>query len=451
MQRLKNLFVPIVGLALLLGFTSCESENPMESSEPAFSTLGTYGVATTNLDPANEILYLTDSGTEDGTTLFEVTLNEGTNEAELTELYVATTNFDQVDALAVSPDGTSVYLIDKKTSHLGLYDATDGSFVDKGEIAGLPEGVVLAAFSPDGTLYVGNQANESIYTVDVNSLTATLEKTVSFGLEGADMAFEADGTLYLWSNEGYNTGTVKGLYVREPGEENFTSLTTELPEDFYTGLAIDQFGTGNLLGSNTTDDAVVVLSKVDGTQGTAYAMTKGGSSYDYRFGDMSSGKLAADEVCIPFSTDIYAAAGQNDINKGTLVGELTAYSDGDYLYVTYDVSDRGCTLNELHLWVGTDYKDIPKNAAPGKFPYKEDDLMEGTDQYTFMIPLSELQVECGGNIYIAAHAVVSCDGWTETAWAYGDDTFIDKKIARKWGWFANWEICCEDNVKISVK
>jgi hypothetical protein len=77
--------------------------------------------------------------------------------------------------------------------------------------------------------------------------------------------------------------------------------------------------------------------------------------------------------------------------------------------------------------------------------------MKRTDQYTFMIPLSDLEVNRGGNIYIAAHAVVSCDGWTETAWAYGDDTFIDKKIARKWGWFANWEICCTDDVSISMK
>ncbi|MBD3274688.1 MAG: hypothetical protein GF372_05220 [Candidatus Marinimicrobia bacterium] len=120
MQRFTNLFVPILGLALLLGFTSYESEKPMESGEPSFSTPGAYGVASMDLYPENEILYLTDSETENGTTLSEVSLNEGTGKTELTELFVATTNFDQVDVLAASPDGTSVSIIDKETSHLGL-------------------------------------------------------------------------------------------------------------------------------------------------------------------------------------------------------------------------------------------------------------------------------------------------------------------------------------------
>ncbi|MBD3274687.1 MAG: hypothetical protein GF372_05215 [Candidatus Marinimicrobia bacterium] len=91
-----------------------------------------------------------------------------------------------------------------------MYGGTTENFEDKGKIAGLPEGVVLAAFSPDGTLNVGNQNNESIYTVDVDALTATLVKTVDFGLEGTDMAFEADGTLYLLSNEPGNTGRYAG-------------------------------------------------------------------------------------------------------------------------------------------------------------------------------------------------------------------------------------------------
>jgi hypothetical protein len=104
----------------------------MESGEPSFSTLGTYGLATTNLDPANEILYLTDNGIEDGTILFEVSLNNRMGEPELTEFQISTTHFDQVDALTVSPDGTSVYLINKITSHIGLLDATNGHLEDKG-------------------------------------------------------------------------------------------------------------------------------------------------------------------------------------------------------------------------------------------------------------------------------------------------------------------------------
>jgi hypothetical protein len=174
------------------------------------------------------------------------------------------------------------------------------------------------------------------------------------------------------------------------------------------------------------------------------------------------------ECCPTSDVELWAAAGQNDTDKGTLVGKVSVTNDGENLMVTYELDGDGCVLTEAHLWVGTDLADIPKNAAPGKFPFK-DDMIDNETSYTFTIPLEDLGVECGMNVYIAAHAVVCCEGFDdgdsdkfkdvstinvipdpepgevtcETAWGKGDITFIGEDIANKWGWIFQYEICCE--------
>lgn len=71
-----------------------------------------------------ETLYLTDSGGNNGgnflTKLYSVELDTPNNRANLSELVdISDTDFDQVDAIAASLDGTTVYMIDKTSRHLG--------------------------------------------------------------------------------------------------------------------------------------------------------------------------------------------------------------------------------------------------------------------------------------------------------------------------------------------
>ncbi len=95
---------------------------------------------------------------------------------------------------------------------------------------------------------------------------------------------------------------------------------------------------------------------------------------------------------------LWAGAGQNDINKGTDVGTVTATVVGNTLYVDYDVTEPWYAV-EYHLWVGKDIKDIPRNAAPGRFPFS------GSASYS--LNLDDLGFASGDYIYIAAHAVVA--------------------------------------------
>jgi len=100
------------------------------------------------------------------------------------------------------------------------------------------------------------------------------------------------------------------------------------------------------------------------------------------------------------------------------VGDVTIWNADENLYVKYQTYSPWY-MTGTHLYVG---KELPSSAAPGKFPYKYENL-GGFDQYTYTIPLSDLNVAPGDWLYILAHAVVinAETGQSETAWKEGTD------------------------------
>jgi hypothetical protein len=97
-----------------------------------------------------------------------------------------------------------------------------------------------------------------------------------------------------------------------------------------------------------------------------------------------------------FTTPIYAGAGQNDITKGTHVGDLVVSYNGSLLEV-YFYMFTPYTMAETHLYAGVVETDT---AAPGLFGNLHD-LAEGTDtEDYYAIAIS------GDPIYVVAHAVV---------------------------------------------
>lgn len=91
---------------------------------------------------------------------------------------------------------------------------------------------------------------------------------------------------------------------------------------------------------------------------------------------------------------IYAGAGQCDISKGTLVGNLHVVYSGGTVTITYQM-DPGFTLGDTHVWVGSDPLPTKKGkyvTAPGQFNHN------GVNP----VVVSGLS----GNIWIAAHAGV---------------------------------------------
>jgi len=139
------------------------------------------------------------------------------------------------------------------------------------------------------------------------------------------------------------------------------------------------------------------------------------------------------------------------------VGTLTvknATEDGEkYLYVTY-IFNQGVTVYELHLWVGTDLKNMPQtkplkgemygNPIPGKFPYDMYDATMQNGSYVFKIKLADVFGEsdpCGKTVLVVAHAKVWVGGMEETAFAGSGPCYITPP--GRWWCYVSHVICCD--------
>jgi hypothetical protein len=117
-----------------------------------------------------------------------------------------------------------------------------------------------------------------------------------------------------------------------------------------------------------------------------------------------------------------------------LAGTVVVSNDADFLYVTYNTTGEW-ELEEVHLYILESAST--GRLAPGQTPYKNDELANGTQTYTFAIPFSEL-LECGTTIWLQAHATTN----GETAYG-GTITGSDRG-----SWYGNisYEIeCCEED------
>ncbi|MBS3761420.1 MAG: hypothetical protein KGY43_08130 [Halodesulfurarchaeum sp.] len=240
-------------------------------------------------------IYLSDSGeTTAGvnTRLFTVELDDATGEAVLTLVTEITDeDFDNVDAIAATPD--VVTLIDRDSSHLGQYDIDADTFTDLGEITGLPNLTVLASYSPDGTLYAASNTTNTLYTIDESTPAANeVGEIVDADVNGADIAFDSSGTMFLHSNDNDTLYTID--YKNPSGGEVQATLVGSDPGSSLTGMAVLDSGSGNLVGSSRSDDAIVVLDKTDGSRTDDYGMVLDGNSFDHTNGDMATAFVCQD-------------------------------------------------------------------------------------------------------------------------------------------------------------
>lgn len=146
--------------------------------------------------------------------------------------------------------------------------------------------------------------------------------------------------------------------------------------------------------------------------------------------------------CI-IEANLWAGAAANDLSKGTLVGNVVAFAWGDYVYVKYHILRENCYLVNTHTYV-SDKK--PLTAVPGQFIYKMKFSDPYPTEYMLTIPWQEKGWQCDTILYIAAHATVYlANKGLETAWAYGNYSFIGEGISNKWGWFFDLLLCCRDD------
>jgi len=117
-------------------------------------------------------------------------------------------------------------------------------------------------------------------------------------------------------------------------------------------------------------------------------------------------------------------------------GWVTAIAQAGTLTILI-TTENGWVLEETHVYVGT---EPPTKSAPGRFPYKHDDL-DGAEGDVYEIDLDEYGDICGSDLYIAVHAVVLGEGneyGEETAWGEGD--YI--RPGKNWAMYFTTPVIC---------
>lgn len=293
------------------------------SATLVFALIGWFGSTQAQVaDPLeNEVLYLVDSaGGNDGTSvIYTVDLNLDGN-AYLTEflrLEPADENdpgWNNVDVLAASPDGNSLYFIDNSssapdTNRLARYEISTDTlevlydFDDYFNKFETDQG----AIATDGTFYITRNGDESLHYLDLTTSTPTVNfigyiklwdgTTVGnkINCQGGDIAFGADGTFYMVT---YGPPmTLYHLTNYDPDTRDTTKpvLATWkgecLTSGSFNGLAVRANGYGDLVASSPTYNNIRVLGKSDCTSGIIYPAYLDGELFSLHNGDMTTGPL----------------------------------------------------------------------------------------------------------------------------------------------------------------
>lgn len=260
-----------------------------------------------------EVLYLSDTVVKyDGiSNLYRVEIEEVNARANLILLPNGLVDYDHVDSLASTPDGSRLYFVDEDTrdpdslSILAYYDHGTATLQEIGNIQVGGEqvrGIDQAAFSPDGVLYLTGSELDKLYTVDLVDAEATeigtlVNESTSavLNIDGADIAYTAQGALYLWINF-EREGAPIGLYTLSLPAQDGSVLATYLgagsDDHLFRGLAFRANGIGDLVGS-TRENELHIMNLVDGSDVLPpLPLYLEDEPFDTAAGDMSIGPFA---------------------------------------------------------------------------------------------------------------------------------------------------------------
>ncbi|HCO69302.1 MAG TPA: hypothetical protein DIT26_01745 [Mesotoga infera] len=201
-----------------------------------------------------------------------------------------------------------------------------------------------------------------------------------------------------------NSNTWKTSYTitvkNEEAEENL--------EGYYLDNTVTIYKSGMDEEYDSDDEVVEIKTKLTPTDPeTAWAKgdttfiqlgisSNWGWVFDYKVGQNNS------------RHELWAGAGQNDTNKGTLVGYVEVYSDSESLYVQYKtIDERGWVILKAHLYVG---ESNPTTAAPGQLGHQSGDngqpKISPSGELTYIFRINNVWAD-GTDLKLAAHAEVA--------------------------------------------
>lgn len=231
-------------------------------------------------------IYLIDNTkSHQGAVIYQVELDTGQNIANLKPVTSIPYNRAHI---AVSLDGRRIYAAQNGPVRLGYYDLVEQSFTDLGPL--VANHAIQAAFSTDGVLYIGNSANNKIYTVDIDTLEVTeigrayKPNEKKMNINGADLVFTPYSTMYLMTRKGGN----KIYEVPAAGSTDLMAVRVlDGPGHQATGLAFDPEDPNLLLFSEQHLDKIIVIDRTSAGVVGQLNMRLNGLPFNHKTGDMS--------------------------------------------------------------------------------------------------------------------------------------------------------------------
>ncbi len=211
------------------------------------------------------------------------------NEAILTFL----TNVPFGAHIAYNAEDDILYLVNPNGAFVRAYDPTSGTFLGDLPIVGSINSLFAVVYNPeDGLLYVGDDNDNEIYTIDLGTGQATF--LADAPVAGGDLAIQ-DGKLYLANrSQGKLYEIVGGAAV----------LVGNIPAA--NGMAQANNATG-LVIANPGTSSFIEVSAADGSEVNVYTATVDGEALTLSDGDMAAGCGDDEPVIVP-GGECYAVA-----------------------------------------------------------------------------------------------------------------------------------------------
>ncbi|MCA1806904.1 MAG: hypothetical protein LC687_03440, partial [Actinobacteria bacterium] len=290
-------------------------------------------------------VYLADIAANDITDIYAVTFDGQDANLELiatneTEIHIA---FNETNNL--------LYGVNKSDGSYRILDPSDANpqFGPVNMIDADVSDIVTAAFNQAGELLIGSQTSNIIYNVDLSDNSVGVYDSFS-PIQGGDIAFATDGSLYLATRQGGGE-----LYEVNP-DELMADVQIGSAPSLVTGLALSS--TEQLLLSHRDSNKLDVRN-LNGSLDAAFNLKLNGESFTTFNGDMASGcpgSEPGDDDCSNFSTfyvnhgpgisgsDLYRVAFDNGVAELSLTGNVDfeahiAYNAADD--VVYMVNANG--------------------------------------------------------------------------------------------------------------
>ncbi|MBV6644125.1 MAG: T9SS type A sorting domain-containing protein [Cyclobacteriaceae bacterium] len=221
--------------------------------------------------------------------------------------------------MSLNTNGDRLYLV--QGGGKNRYGYLDLNTKEYFEVGALHLGAIYqVTFSPHGEMYfAANRLNEVMVMADPES-----GEFESFGkvkidnsdefikINGADMAFDEDGTFYVATHQGKKIYTVSGV------KDHLLAVELSTTDGkLATGLAVLQSGTGDLIFSAKGQTAMTVVN-VNTQAVTEYALS--GDLSVMGWGDMTTGQLDFRERCNGYASNVlfYGPGSLASLEEGSM-------------------------------------------------------------------------------------------------------------------------------------